>query len=139
MKRCSILDYYDVQLIPQGMTNDCIAQSWYRFLHTLGSPVALCLPSEISRTPKFMQWSLKNEKSLEPHQHPCLKTLPDIFLKAIRGIGCQVDAFLGLHSAKNHKPAAQAACNSILHLFGDWLFEAAQISNENWVQSSKSM
>lgn len=31
-------------LIPQGMSNDCIAQSWYRFLNTVGNPVSLTKP-----------------------------------------------------------------------------------------------
>lgn len=26
------------------MTNDCIAQSWYRFLKTIGNPVSLTKP-----------------------------------------------------------------------------------------------
>lgn len=34
----------DDDLIPQGMTNDCIAQSWYRFLNTIGNPVSLTKP-----------------------------------------------------------------------------------------------
>lgn len=29
-------------------------------------------------------------------------------------------------------------CNSILHLFGEWLFEAAHIGSEMWVQNTKS-
>lgn len=31
-------------LIPKTMTNDCIAQSWYRFLKTIGNPVSLTKP-----------------------------------------------------------------------------------------------
>lgn len=29
-------------------------------------------------------------------------------------------------------------CNSILHLFGEWLFEAALIGGESWKENSKS-
>lgn len=32
---------------------------------------------------------------MDPCQHPCLEVLPQIFLKAIKGIAGQVDAFLG--------------------------------------------
>ena len=77
------------------MTNDCIAQSWYRFLRMIGSPTALCCPQVISHTPQFMQYILLRDDSIEPHQHPCLLMLPQIFLKAMKGIASQVDAFLG--------------------------------------------
>ncbi|CRL00726.1 CLUMA_CG013983, isoform A [Clunio marinus] len=86
----------DNQLIPQEMTNDCIAQSWYRFLRMIGSPIALCCPQVISHTPQFMQYILLRDDSIEPHQHPCLLMLPQIFLKAMKGVASQVDAFLGI-------------------------------------------
>lgn len=85
----------DAQLIPQGMSNDCIAQTWYRFVRMIGSPSALCCPQVISHTPQFMQYVLQREDSIEPYQHPCLLVLPQIFLKAMKGIASQVDAFLG--------------------------------------------
>ena len=85
----------DALLIPAGMTNDCIAQTWYRFLRTIGSPTGLCSPHLISKTPHFVQWSIMRENGIgvEPFQHPCLLQLPQIFLKAIKGISSQVDAF----------------------------------------------
>lgn len=85
----------DIQLIPSDMTNDCVAQSWYRFLRIIGSPTAFCCPQVISHTPAFMQYILMRDDSIEPHQHPCLVLLPQIFLKAMKGISSQVDAFLG--------------------------------------------
>ena len=85
----------DAQLIPAEMSNDCIAQTWYRFLRIIGSPSALCCPQLISHTPQFLQYVLMREDAVEPYQHPCLLTLPHIFLKAIKGIASQVDAFLG--------------------------------------------
>lgn len=85
----------DAQLIPAAMSNDCIAQTWYRFLRTIGSPIALCSPQIISKTPQFMQWAITRNDGYEPHQHPCLLMLPEIFLKAMKGIASQVDAFLG--------------------------------------------
>lgn len=86
----------DAQLIPSGMTNDCIAQTWYRFLRTIGSPIALCSPQVISKTPQFMQWVVSRADGVEAFHHPCLLQLPHIFLKAIKGISSQVDAFLGM-------------------------------------------
>jgi hypothetical protein len=34
--------------------------------------------------------------------------------------------------------ASRPKCNSILHLFGEWLFEAAHIGTDSWFQNSKS-
>lgn len=41
---------------------------------------------------------------------------------------------------ENRIPPAQERpkCNSILHLFGEWLFEAAHIGSEMWMQTTKS-
>ncbi|XP_069691801.1 ral GTPase-activating protein subunit beta isoform X2 [Periplaneta americana] len=86
----------DAQLIPTGMTNDCIAQSWFRFLHCLGNPANLCWPAIIAQTQKFLQFAITSENVMDPCQHPCLSTLPLIFLKAVKGIAGQVDAFLGI-------------------------------------------
>lgn len=87
----------DAQLIPAGMSNDCIAQTWYRFLRTIGSPIALCSPQIISKTPQFMQWVVSRAaEGVEAINHPCLLQLPLNFLKAIKGISSQVDAFLGM-------------------------------------------
>ncbi|XP_021916328.1 ral GTPase-activating protein subunit beta isoform X3 [Zootermopsis nevadensis] len=86
----------DAQLIPALMTNDCIAQSWFRFLHCLGNPANLCRPAMISQTQKFLQFAITSENVIDPCQHPCLASLPLIFLKAVKGIAGQVDAFLGI-------------------------------------------
>lgn len=86
----------DAQLIPVGMSNDCIAQSWFRFLHCLGNPANLCRPAVVSQTQKFLQFAITSENVVDPCQHPCLAALPLIFLKAIKGIAGQVDAFLGI-------------------------------------------
>ncbi|XP_037051457.1 ral GTPase-activating protein subunit beta isoform X11 [Bradysia coprophila] len=86
----------DAQLIPP-MNNDCVAQTWYRLLRTIGSPIALCSPQVISKTPQFVQWAVTRTDGQEPHQHPCLLILPQIFLKAMKGVASQVDAFLGIY------------------------------------------
>ncbi|XP_037885909.1 ral GTPase-activating protein subunit beta isoform X10 [Glossina fuscipes] len=89
----------DAQLIPAGMTDDCVAQTWYRFLRTIGNPTALCSPHIISKSSHFVQWALTHDKGAETYQHPCLQILPLIFLKAIKGISNQVDAFLAAASS----------------------------------------
>ncbi|XP_063903698.1 ral GTPase-activating protein subunit beta isoform X6 [Zophobas morio] len=154
----------DDDLITHGMSNDCIAQSWYRFLNTIGNPISLTKPEVISQTQKFLQFAISTDNVNDPCQHPCLQALPLIFLKAIKGIAGQVDAFLGIPkssliglttsrssvvataSAPSSGPSSTSSissltsfgpesrtplapgrpkCNSILHLFGEWLFEAA--------------
>ncbi|XP_058980656.1 ral GTPase-activating protein subunit beta isoform X9 [Musca domestica] len=169
----------DAQLIPQGMSNDCVAQTWYRFLRTIGNPIALCSPHIISKSSHFVQWALTHDKGAETYQHPCLQALPLIFLKAIKGISNQVDAFLGLSKSAliglttsrsstataapapltptsgppsssslgslpslgvEQRPplaATRPKCNSILHLFGEWLFEAAHIGGDAWLMNTK--
>lgn len=77
------------------MSNDCIAQSWYRFLNTIGNPVNLTKPEVVSQTQKFLQFAISTEGVMDPCQHPCLQALPTIFSKAIKGVAGQVDAFLG--------------------------------------------
>ncbi|GAB0089243.1 ral GTPase-activating protein subunit beta [Sergentomyia squamirostris] len=202
----------DAQLIPAGMSNDCIAQTWYRFLRVISNPTSLCQPQTISNTPRFMQHILTMTETIEPCQHPCLLILPQIFLKAIKGISSLVDAFLGIlqnatsedsanaagssgtdtpanaptsgapsrlsgitkgsligltssrisssqpaaspistqpptsiftsmlsltHENRAVMAAARPKCNSILHLFGEWLFDAAHIGTEAWIQNCK--
>ncbi|XP_060804490.1 ral GTPase-activating protein subunit beta isoform X2 [Amyelois transitella] len=95
------------------------------------------------------------EGARDPSQHPCLAALPAIFHKAMKGIAAHVDAFLGtprtsLIGLTSSRPPSVAPTtppnsissqvvdtekpplaplrprvNSIFHLFGEWLFEAA--------------
>ncbi|KAL0191804.1 hypothetical protein M9458_014502, partial [Cirrhinus mrigala] len=77
----------DSSLIPAEMDNDCVAQTWYRFLHMLSNPVDLS-------NPVIEQLLGGNGVPHEVIQHPCLKQLPQIFFRAMRGVSCLVDAFL---------------------------------------------
>ncbi|XP_062401605.1 ral GTPase-activating protein subunit beta isoform X1 [Sardina pilchardus] len=87
----------DANLIPSEMDNDCVAQTWFRFLHMLSNPVDLSNPVIVSSTPKFQEQLLGvSGVPQEVVQHPCLKQLPQIFFRAMRGISCLVDAFLGV-------------------------------------------
>ncbi|XP_036357187.1 ral GTPase-activating protein subunit beta isoform X7 [Octopus sinensis] len=86
----------DCQLIPPEMTNDCIAQSWFRFLHILQNPVDLCHPEIISQTPKFIEMVLACANVIDPSEHECLKSLPVIFFHSMHGISVMVNAFLGI-------------------------------------------
>ncbi|XP_071504740.1 ral GTPase-activating protein subunit beta-like [Diadema antillarum] len=173
------------RIIPPELDNDGLAQAWFRFLHVLGNPVDLCHPEIIGRTPMFVA-SLKDGKKF-PDQFACLQALPEIFLRAMKGLSVLVDAFLGyptdryitdpsqtmpsrsptipvsnfsqapgqktksgsgtgsIRGTSSGPPAAgirvggrsnilhsgmlpgpsHSECNSILHLFGAWLFQAA--------------
>lgn len=87
----------DASLIPPEMDNECVAQTWFRFLHMLSNPVDLSNPAIISSTPKFQEQFLNvSGMTQELNQYPCLKHLPQIFFRAMRGISCLVDAFLGI-------------------------------------------
>lgn len=85
----------DSQLVPPTMSDEAVAQAWYRLLRTIGDPVDLCRPAVISQTQAFLQYAIASPNVIDPCQHPCLQSLPQIFLKAIKGIAGQVDAFLG--------------------------------------------
>ncbi|XP_053405362.1 ral GTPase-activating protein subunit beta-like isoform X3 [Mercenaria mercenaria] len=85
-----------VSLVPVDMSNDCVAQSWFRFLHTIQNPVDLAKPELISQTPMFLRLALESEVVVDPRQHECLNKLPQIFYKAMRGVSIMVNAFLGI-------------------------------------------
>ncbi|CAH1791195.1 unnamed protein product, partial [Owenia fusiformis] len=89
----------DPVIVPPEMSNDAIAQTWFRFLHTLSNPVDLCQAEVISQTPKFLHMALSSENVIDPSQHECLKNLPQIFYKAMRSISVLVDAYLGISQA----------------------------------------
>ncbi|KAM9296042.1 ral GTPase-activating protein subunit beta [Gastrophryne carolinensis] len=87
----------DASLIPSEMDNDCVTQTWFRFLHMLSNPVDLSNPSIIGTTPKFQEQFLNvSGMPQELNQYSCLRQLPQIFFRAMRGISCLVDAFLGI-------------------------------------------
>ena len=77
------------------MDDDCASQCWFRLLHILGDPVDLSQAKVISNTPKFLHMALTSESVIEPHQHECLRGLPQIFHKAMKSVSVLVDAFLG--------------------------------------------
>lgn len=69
---------------------------FFFFTSVCSNPVDLSNPAIVSTTPKFQEQFLNS--SGIPHEvvlHPCLKQLPQIFFRAMRGVSCLVDAFLG--------------------------------------------
>ncbi|XP_072571548.1 ral GTPase-activating protein subunit beta isoform X4 [Paramormyrops kingsleyae] len=92
----------DASLIPAEMDNECVAQTWFRFLHMLSNPVDLSNPIIVSSTPKFQEQLLGvGGVPQEVVQHACLKQLPQIFFRAMRGVSFLVDAFLGVTVSKS--------------------------------------
>lgn len=81
--------------MPTDLSDEKVAQAWFRFLHTIGSPVDLSRPQVISQTPKFLQYAMVSDT--DPSSHPCLSSLPINFLIGIKGISNLVDTFLGVY------------------------------------------
>uniref|UniRef100_S4RMJ1 Ral GTPase-activating protein subunit alpha/beta N-terminal domain-containing protein n=1 Tax=Petromyzon marinus TaxID=7757 RepID=S4RMJ1_PETMA len=77
----------DAGLIPPDMENDCVAQTWFRFLHMLSNPVELSNPGVVASTPRFQQTLLEVGGVLhDVPQFQCLRQLPVIFFRAMRGV-----------------------------------------------------
>ncbi|KAL9952137.1 hypothetical protein ACROYT_G039347 [Oculina patagonica] len=83
----------DVRL-PANLGNECLIQCWFRILHIIGNPVDLCKKEIISDTPNFKEFALSSEDVISPAAHPCLKTLPQNFSQAMKGVAVLVNAFL---------------------------------------------
>uniref|UniRef100_A0A6G1SRK1 Ral GTPase-activating protein subunit beta n=1 Tax=Aceria tosichella TaxID=561515 RepID=A0A6G1SRK1_9ACAR len=133
------------------MNYENLSQTWYRFLNLIGNPVELSDPGHISRTDEFYHAACVANNVLDPRQHPCLSVLPQIFLNSMLGLREFIEAFIGSYHQTNiftrrpsqpeqGQPQQQVSqfkfhpdrpkCNSILHVFGDWLFSAALIGSE---------
>ena len=78
------------------MSNDCIAQTWYRFFCCIGNPVELCKPEIIFKT--IIYYKMVPEDKLIKYlmEHPTLKAFPLIYWKAMEGLAKLVNAFLGM-------------------------------------------
>ena len=90
------VDDIDALLVPVEMSYETVAQSWYRFMHSIGNPVDLSRPEIISQTQAFYQYAIVAKNVIDPTHHPCLEALPDIFLKAMQSVSSMVDAFIGI-------------------------------------------
>ncbi len=78
--------------LPSDMAPELTVQCWFRFLHLLGTPVALSMPDKITNNQYFMHYAL--EQGASPTEHPSIRSLPDSFLKAMNGVSLLVDMFL---------------------------------------------
>ncbi|ERE71750.1 ral GTPase-activating protein subunit beta-like protein [Cricetulus griseus] len=87
------------EMVANWRHHPAVVEQWSKVICALTSsnPVDLSNPAIISSTPKFQEQFLNvSGMPQELSQYPCLKHLPQIFFRAMRGISCLVDAFLGI-------------------------------------------
>ena len=119
------IDDIDAALVPAEMTYETVTQSWYRFLHSIGNPVDLSRPEMISQTQAFYQYAIVAKNVIDPTHHPCLESLPDIFMKSMESVSNMVDSFLGIPIRT--RPSAQKLSKGDLSLLGNlYLFSKCQ-------------
>ena len=115
------IDDIDAALVPAEMTYETVTQAWYRFLHSIGNPVDLSRPEMISQTQAFYQYAIVAKNVIDPTHHPCLESLPDIFMKSMESVSNMVDSFLGIPIRT--RPSAQKLSKGDLSLLGKSIFE----------------
>ena len=81
--------------IPTSLDNECLVQSWFRFLHIMGNPVDLSNKEVIGNTPKFKEHALLSTQTSHPCDHSCLSSMPMNFCAAMKGIAMLADTLLG--------------------------------------------
>lgn len=87
--------------IPANLSDEITVQCWFRFLHSIGNPVALTKEEELSHNEYFIKYNLTHGGVID--SYPCLKSLPDSFYRAMRGISSLVDMFLGVSVNDNKR------------------------------------
>lgn len=104
------------------MAKEVTAQAAYRFLHIIGNIVEISQKEIICYSPGLFKAGLKS-----PEVVSCLELLPDIFLKAMKVVSSLVDGYLGtdIQGSRMTFSPQRTRVNTILHMFGSWLFQAA--------------
>ena len=95
----SVIKEEDRFSLPYQLAPDLSVQCWFRFLHIIGSPVILSKPSEITNSQLFIEYALQQGKA--PDEHPSLRSLPESFLKAMKGVSNLVNMFLSVSYIKD--------------------------------------
>lgn len=99
------------------MDYDVVSQTWFRFLHLIGNPVELSIPSSIAKSLRETGSPAINgmESGVESKQHPCLNDLPENFKRAMKGISSLVNSFLGVpvHDDRSESPADSSISPSV--------------------------
>ena len=118
-----------------SFSNEVLAQLYIRFLHILGNIVEISQRDIICDSPGLFQAGLKTREVMA-----CLDLLPDIFCKAMTVGSKLVNGYLGISSSTISSstssstsatlPSKRPRCNTLLHMFGSWLFQAALLDTE---------
>lgn len=117
-----------------SMTYENLTQTWYKFLNITGNPVELTDPNIISKSDEF--FSASRDVS-DYGKHPCLSVLPQMFMNSMAALRDYVDTFLGTPECPVEE--SRPKCNSLLHLFGDWLFSAAFVGSDMGHELNQTM
>ena len=110
----------DFKVFLDDMPKDCLVQSWFRLLHTLGNPVDLLYPNRLTSMPAFQKVAADYERESRKHRHPppspilgCLKDLPVIFHEAMKGVAALVYLFLAQELPEEEQMSLSARTGSV--------------------------
>jgi hypothetical protein len=110
----------DFKVFLEEMPKDCLVQSWFRLLHTLGNPVDLLYPNRLTSAPAFQKVAAEFEKESRKHRHPppspvqaCLNLLPSIFHEAMKGVAALVYLFLAQELPEEEQMSLSARSGSV--------------------------
>ena len=110
----------DFKVFLEEMPKDCLVQSWFRLLHTLGNPVDLLYPDRLTSSPVFQKVMADFERESRKHRHPppspiqgCLNTLPSIFHEAMKGVAALVYLFLAQELPEEEQMTLSARSGSV--------------------------
>ena len=110
----------DFKVFLEEMPKDCLVQSWFRLLHTLGNPVDLLYPNRLTSSPAFQKVATEFEKESRKHRHPppspiqgCLNLLPSIFHEVMKGVAALVYLFLAQELPEEEQMTLSARSGSV--------------------------
>ena len=98
----------DKALVPADLTGECLAQTWYRLLHSIGNPIQLARPGVVSHTHKFLQHALMNSQVSDAFNIDPYSTTPafEIVIQRLLVVGSQSAPVLGCsadHIRQSHE------------------------------------
>ncbi|CAF0795146.1 unnamed protein product [Brachionus calyciflorus] len=111
---------YDIQNIINSMNRQQVVQSWIRFMHIIGRPIDFMDTHGMIKN--LDRKLLLNEQLNLPSQITtnCVKKLPLIHLEYLKSVSKMIETYL--------KTQSICSVNSLLDLFGVWLFETVQMT-----------
>ena len=115
---------FNIQNLINSMNKEQVVQSWYRFLHIIGKPVDFMDGA-------LMQKNFDKKISFELNQQTtivsqCVKKLPLIHLEYLKSVSNLIDLYL-------KTPVRSCSVNSLLDMFGVWLFETLSVAKSDFI------